>query len=255
MPHDNPRAARTDRRQFLRLGGLAGAGFTLPRFLAAREAVTRSTAGTYGRAKQVIMLFLHGGHPQQETFDPKPHGPAAVRGEFGAIATSVPGVHFSDLLPRTATLMHRMAIVRSMTHDNTNHVQACLPAQTGHKHPPQFASRGDFPPSDTDFPPFGAVLNHLRADQYGLPAWVRVGPLMRRSNGTTLHGQTPGILGKKHASFVVDQSLLARDAIIRVLQPRAGLDQGRIGDRAALRTALNQSLQASQQVPAQRDLD
>ena len=255
MPHDNPRAARTDRRQFLRLGGLAGAGFTLPRFLAAREAVTRSTAGTYGRAKQVIMLFLHGGHPQQETFDPKPHGPAAVRGEFGAIATSVPGVHFSDLLPRTANLMHRMAIVRSMTHDNPNHVQACLPAQTGHKHPPQFASRGDFPPSDTDFPPFGAVLNHLRADQYGLPAWVRVGPLMRRSNGTTLHGQTPGILGKKHASFVVDQSLLARDAIIRVLQPRAGLDQGRIGDRAALRTALNQSLQASQQVPAQRDLD
>ena len=64
----------------------------------------RGSESTFGRAKQVIVLYLHGGHPQQETFDPKPDGPSAVRGEFGAIATSVPGVQFREVLPQTARI-------------------------------------------------------------------------------------------------------------------------------------------------------
>lgn len=81
------------------------------------------------------MLYLHGGHPQQETFDPKPEGPVDLKGEFGAIPTSVPGVQFSELLPRCASLMHKMAVIRAMTHENSNHVHASLPANTGHHHP------------------------------------------------------------------------------------------------------------------------
>src|SRR5207237_6732130 len=90
---------------------------------------------TFGRAKSIIVLYLHGGHPQQETFDPKPNGPSAVRGEFGAIATSLPGVQFSEVLPQTARIAHRLAVIRSMSHGNPNHVTASLPAQTGHAHP------------------------------------------------------------------------------------------------------------------------
>ena len=255
MPQNQKRHDGAARRDVLRIGGLAGFGLSLPQLLAAREAAPGNPRGTFGRAKQIIMLFLHGGHPQQETFDPKPHGPSAVRGEFGAIATAVPGVQCSELLPRTATCLDRMAIVRSMSHGNPNHVQACLPAQTGHKHPPQFESRGDFPPSDTDFPPVGAVLDQLKPARNGLPTWVRVGPLMRRSNGTTLHGQTPGLLGKRHSSFVVDQPLLPRRAKIKVLQPRAGLDQLRLVSRAALRAEFNQLSRHLDQVAAQRDLD
>jgi hypothetical protein len=201
------------------------------------------------------MLFLHGGHPQQETFDPKPDGPSAVRGEFGATATSVPGVHFSELLPRCAAMMDRLAIVRSMSHENANHVQACLPAQTGHKHPDQFKSRGDFPPSDMDFPPIGAVLDHLRPAQAELPTWVRVGPLMRRSNGTTLHGQVPGLLGRHHASFVVDQDLLPADVRIKALEPLEGLNGLRLSDRANLRTEFNQLSNHLDTLAEQRALD
>ena len=146
-----------------------------------------ASSGTFGKAKQVIMMFLHGGHPQQETFDPKPDGPSDVRGPFGAISTNVPGTQFCELLPELSSHANKLAIVRSMTHGNTNHVQACLPAQTGHKHPSDLRSRGDFPPSDTDFPPVGAVVDHLRGSSTSLPSWVRIGPLMRRSNGTTLH--------------------------------------------------------------------
>ncbi len=210
------------RREVLRLGGLVGCGLTLESLLQTRAAGTETPSGTFGKAKQVIMLYLHGGHPQQETFDPKPEGPVDLKGEFGAIPTSVPGVQFSELLPQCASLMHKMAVIRAMTHENANHVHASLPANTGHHHP-ENVPRGDFPPSDKDFPPFGAVLDFLGSSDAKLPNWVRVGPLMQRSNGTVLHGQLPGFLGKQHASFPIDQSLLGEDVKIRAIQPAAGL--------------------------------
>ena len=175
------------RRSVLQIGGASTLGLTLPQLLAARKATAAGPQG-FGKAKQVIILFLHGGHPQQETFDPKPDGPIETRGEFGAISTAIPGIQFSELLPKCATLADQFAVVRSMSHENTNHVQACLPAQTGHKHPVSFRSMGDFPPSDTDFPPVGAVVDHLYDGKNRLPNWVRIGPLMSRNNGTTVHG-------------------------------------------------------------------
>ncbi len=227
------RQATWNRRQVLRLGGLGGLALTLPDLLRAQE-LGEVSSGTFGRAKRVIMMFLHGGHPQQETFDPKPHGPAEVRGEFQAIATSIPGIQFSEVLPKTAMLAHRIAVVRSMTHENPNHVQACLPAQTGHKHPASIKSRGDFPPSDTDFPPFGAVLNSIRPSTESLPTWVRIGPLMRRNNGTVLHGQLPGFLGAVHSSFVVDQSLAGDDVQIEAVRPNDDLTEVRLAARRNL---------------------
>ncbi len=151
------RAAQLSRREALRVGGLFGMGLSLPQLLQARAEAKDNQPTTFGRAKQVIVLFLHGGHPQQETFDPKPDGPSAVRGEFGAIATSLPGVQFSELLPQTARLAHRLAVVRSMSHANANHVTASLPAK---RDMPIRRARPKptFPPAATDFPPFGAVL-------------------------------------------------------------------------------------------------
>lgn len=222
------------RREVLRVGGLVGCGLTLDSLLQVQAAAGASTTGSFGKAKHVIMLFLHGGHPQQETFDPKPHGPSDLRGEFGAISTSVPGVQFSELLPRCAGIMHKMAVIRSMSHENPNHVQASLPANTGHRHLPN-AAAGDFPPSEKDFPPFGAVLDAIGRRDVTLPTWVRIGPLMRRSNGTVLHGQLPGFLGKKHVSFPIDQSLLGEDVKIGALQPTEGLSAARLVDRKRLR--------------------
>ena len=221
------------RREILRLGGLSGLGLSLPQLMQQRSTAAEIDSATFGRAKQVIMLFLHGGHPQQETFDPKPNGPEAVRGEFGAISTSLPGIQFSELLPQTAQIADRLAIIRSMTHDNPNHVKACLPAQTGHKHPPN-TPRTDFPPTPKDFPPFGAVLDHLRPNDSHLPTWVRIGPLMRRSNGTTLHGQTPGFLGDKHSSFAVDQKLLPEKVKIDAIQPAEQMTSLRLSARQNL---------------------
>ena len=247
---------RMTRREALRIGGLGGVGLTLPELFRGREAVAADgTRPTFGRAKTVIMMFLHGGHPQQETFDPKPQGPSAVRGEFAAISTSLPGVQFSEVLPRTATWAHRLAVVRSMSHANPNHVQACLPAQTGHAHPEEFRSRGDFPPSATDFPPVGAVLNSVQPAAGDLPTWVRVGPLMRRSNGTTLHGQLPGMLGARHTSFVVDQKLTDPDVRIEAIQPNDDLTSVRLSSRRDLLSQFDRRLGLIDEVAQAQNLD
>ncbi len=192
--------ARLHRRQLLRVGGLTGVGLLLPDLFRAQAEAAKAPGarGTFGRARSVIMLYLHGGHAQQETWDPKPAGPSPEKGEFGAIATSVPGVQVSELLPLCSRIMHRLAVIRSLSHGNANHVQASLAAMTGHAHPPSLESRGDFPPSSSDFPPIGAVLSLLaegRQPAASLPTWVRIGPLMRRFNGTVIHGQLPGFLG------------------------------------------------------------
>jgi hypothetical protein len=222
------------RREVLRLGASCGLGLTLPDLLRAQtQARPTAAAPTFGQAKSVIVLYLHGGHAQQETWDPKPEGPAPARGEFGAIATSLPGVRFSELLPRSARLAHKLAVIRSLSHGNANHVQASMNAMTGHGHPPQAEARGDFPPSTTDFPPFGAVLSRLRPPS-PLPAWVQIGPLMRRNNGTVLHGQLPGFLGPRYSPLAVDQDLLPAQVRIEAVASDPSVPVLRLTDRGRL---------------------
>jgi hypothetical protein len=219
-----------DRRELLRLGGI-GLGWLLPKELLSQTRSPRSR-GSFGRARSVIILYLHGGHAQQETWDPKPEGPSPERGVFGAIATSVPGIRVSELLPYSARIMHRLALVRSLSHDNANHVQASLPAMTGHSHPPGSEARGDFPPDPNEFPSFGAVCSRL-GRQTRVPPWVQIGPLMRRNNGTVLHGQSAGFLGGRHGPLVLDQDLLASD-LHSPLDPAAGVPAARWTGRRRL---------------------
>lgn len=252
---DNRSQERVSRRAALQLGGLGGVGLTLPQLFQARSLAAESSTPGFGQAKQVIMLYLHGGHPQQETFDPKPEGPSAVRGEFGAIATSVPGVRFSELLPLSAGLMNRIAVVRSMAHGNANHVQAALAAQTGHSHPRNAEALGDFPPSASDFPPIGAVLDSIRPATEGLPTWMRIGPLMRRANGTVIHGQTPGLLGERHASFVIDQPLLPADVRIDAIAAHDDVNRSRLSARRDLLQQFDAARQRLEETATTRDLD
>src|SRR5262245_56859137 len=120
--HDRP--ARLcdglDRRELLRVGGLSALGLSLPDLLrAARVSRGKVHGATFGKAKSVLFLWLQGGPPQHETFAPKPDAPAEVRGEFKPIATNVPGIRFSELLPRTARIADKLAVVRSMcTHSD-----------------------------------------------------------------------------------------------------------------------------------------
>src|SRR5437764_1808190 len=254
------RAAQRTRREVIRLGALTGAGLLLPDVLRARDharaglSQPRPTDSTFGRARSVIMIYLHGGPAQQETWDPKPTGPSPERGQFGAIATSVPGVCFSELLPRSARLMHQIAVIRSLTHPNANHVQAALPAMTGRHHPPGTESRGDFPPSSPDCPALGGVLDRLRPPDR-LPTWVQVGPTMTRFNGTVLHGQSPGFLGSAHGPLVIDQDLTPDQVVVEAVAADRSASAARLGPRRTLLERLDDHRRALDATAAVRTFD
>ena len=106
----------------IRVGGLSSLGLSLPSLLASQaDASSEISDPTFGRAKSVIYVWLQGGPPQHETFDPKPEAPSGIRGLFSPIQTNVPGVQFCELLPRTARIADKLAIVRSMATDNNQH--------------------------------------------------------------------------------------------------------------------------------------
>jgi hypothetical protein len=243
---------QVSRRDFLTVGGLAGMGLFLPDLFRAQAGTTPK--GRFGRARSVILLYLHGGHAQQETWDPKPDGPSPQRGEFGAIATSVHGIRISELLPRSAKQLHKLAIIRSLSHPNANHVQAALAAMTGHSHPPKEEKRGDFPPSPNDFPPFGAVLNLLRPARR-LPTWVQVGPLMRRFNGTILHGQSPGFLGARHSPLIINQDLKPAKVRVEAVSPTPEVPLLRLSERRNLLRQIDSQRRMMEQGPEVRSFD
>jgi uncharacterized protein (DUF1501 family) len=247
------RTANPDRRDLLTVGALCGMSLCLPDVFRAQARAT-SGKGSFGRAKSAIVLYLHGGHAQQETWDPKPDGPFPERGEFGAIATRVPGVRISELLPCSAQVMDKIAVIRSLSHPNANHVQASLAALTGHAHPSEAESRGDFPPSPTDFPPFGAVLDHRRKTGR-LPTWVQVGPLMRRANGTVLHGQLPGFLGSKHGPLVIDQDLVPANVRVDAVAASGGVPALRLTARRGVLEQIDAQRRFLDRATEVRDFD
>src|SRR4029434_895437 len=110
---DHAPVAGISRREWLRVGGLSALGLSVPGLLHAGQrpvstAAARNPRGrgwlgtTFGGARNVIFLWLQGGPPQHETFDPKPDAPVDIRGPFRPIATNVPGIRCSEVFPRTA---------------------------------------------------------------------------------------------------------------------------------------------------------
>ena len=121
----NPFGRDCHRREAMRVGALGAASLSLSELLGLESlAASQShgrTSSTFGKAKRILLLYLQGAASQFETWDPKPDAPEEIRGKWGAISTSVPGVAICDQLPRVARLVDRLAIVRSMTHEHNNH--------------------------------------------------------------------------------------------------------------------------------------
>lgn len=110
----------TSRRDFLRVGGVALGGLTLPQLLAGQAAAAK--AGEVPVTdKSVVFLFMHGGPPQAETFDPKMTAPAGVRSVTGETSTSLPGVTYGGTLTKLARHADKLAVVRSFKTGDGNH--------------------------------------------------------------------------------------------------------------------------------------
>ena len=100
----------------LGLGGLLGGG--LVRHCERR---LRPRASSEAAAKACILIWMDGGPSHYETFDPKPEAPIEFRGQFDAIPTKMPGVRFSQHMKRLAAIADKLAVIRSIRHDQGNH--------------------------------------------------------------------------------------------------------------------------------------
>jgi hypothetical protein len=99
------------------LGGLSLAGLLRSEAHAANSShAAKSKAGN-----NVIILWMRGGPSHIDMWDPKPDAQAEIRGEFDTIGTNVPGIHLTDMLPNSAKVMDKWAIVRSLHHEDAGH--------------------------------------------------------------------------------------------------------------------------------------
>lgn len=195
------------RRRWLQLGALGLTGLSLKDLPAADpQASTSSTVNSFGRAKRCVMLFLTGGAPQHDTFDPKPLAPANVRGELSPIATSVPGVQVSELFPQFARRMNYVTLLRSVTHDDTVHTSAGYTMLTGRRHPLANAKTArDVKPQPTDHPHVGSIVSLTRREQ-GFPAFVALPETIKDAAVNEFPGLNAGLLGERYSPLMIEGS-------------------------------------------------
>ena len=202
----NPIDLPVHRREVLRMGGLSCLASCLPGLLrsqarAASAIEPPANSRLFGKAKQVIMLFLSGGPPQHETFDPKPLAPAEIRGPFKPISTNVPGIHFSELLPRTAARADRLAVIRSMFTNNNIHGGSGYWVLTGR---PMLTGDGEIA-LPTDWPNLASIVKRFRPSER-VPALSAVSlPELFIGNGGNIEsGQFGGILGPQYSPELIE---------------------------------------------------
>lgn len=185
--------SRMRRRSCLKAGFLGAAGLTLAdlhRLRAAGAAPKKNTA--------CILVWLDGGPPQHETYDPKPEAPADYKGAYSAIETSVKGLRLCELLPEQAKMAHRMAFVRSVHHDNGDHFAGAHAMLTG-----RWGATGA---NTTPMAPScGSFVSRLRgANKAGLPAYVGLDNLHSVGLAPGYHGAN--WLGAEHNPFIADDT-------------------------------------------------
>jgi hypothetical protein len=173
------------RRDFLKIGGLALGGMSLPQLLRAED-----QAGIKRSHKAVIMIFLAGGPPHQDMFDLKPDAPEGIRGEYRPIATNVPGLEICEHMPRLAQMMDRFAVIRSVVGAGGDHSAGqCL---TGYKDIVSKAQGGR--------PSLGAIVSRLQGPVHpDVPPFVGLSP--RTGEARWGNPGDPGYLGLAHAPF------------------------------------------------------
>ena len=207
------------RRDFLQVGGLSAFGVGLSSLVGGN-----ALASAVPKARSCILIWLDGGPSHLESLDPKPNAPKEVRGPFDAIATSVPGIQLSELMPRTAALMGETAIIRSMTSPLGEHNFGTHYLLTGYKPTPALR-----------YPAFGSVVSHLTTSPGDIPSHVAV-PDMRVGGGKFV---APGYLPARVAPFEVGGDPARPDFRVRDLNPFPGIVDERLQRRKDYLDSLN----------------
>lgn len=209
------------RHALMQIGALGGTGLSLADRLASAE-VASSNSAVSDRA--VILLFLHGGPSQIETFDPKMSAPTGICSATGELQTSIPGITFGGTFPKLAQHADKLSIVRSFTTGNGNH--DIKPVVSGH----------------SDGASLGAMyarIAGLNNPQNGLPQHVTlfpraIDPERQPANLNFGRFDATGNLGQVYAPFVPGSGGPLQDNM------KIAVPESRLGDRQTLLTQLDQ---------------
>jgi hypothetical protein len=242
MNHPGPlHLPSVPRRNVLRAGSLGLFGLGLGDLLRGRVAAESSGAqspGGFGKAKNCILLFMWGGPAHQDTWDLKPTAPVEIRGQFKPIATKVPGIHICEHLPLLADRVDRLAIVRSMTHTDVDHLTSTHFLLTGQPPPRTTELRGDWPH-------IGAVLARLGRGRDPLPPFVSLRPKLENDVPRFVeqcHGQTAGWLGQAFDPLSIDANPAEADYRVGDFHLPPEVSAARLGERRDLLRDLNEPL-------------
>ncbi len=203
------------RRQFL--GGMAAGGAMLGGGLGA-FVHPAAAAQLASQQKQMLVIRMHGGLSQLESWDPKPG--TATGGPFRAIPTSVPGIHISELLPYTAKQMHHLMLVRGVNTHNGDHAKGTFMMLTG-RHPTP----------GVNYPEIGSVVaKKMDEGKVSLPGHIKI-----VADGSGGRSADSAYLGPKYASMSVSgDKPLANSELPKTLSPEASKA------RDLFRTSMNQ---------------
>lgn len=194
-----------NRRDFLHIGGLAMGGLALPQILAAEQSTALAKGlpapGSGLSHKGVIMIYLAGGPPHQDTFDLKPNAPAEIRGEFQPISTKVPGIQICEHMPQLAKMMDKFTIIRSLK-GCVDRGHAPIQIFSGH---PETGARAQ--------PSFGSFISRVQGPvDPAVPPFVGLSPKTKFAAWGS-PGE-PAWLGAKHAAFRAQDGPGMRDMLL-----------------------------------------
>jgi hypothetical protein len=242
------------RREWLRIGGIGLGGLTLPHLLRL-QAAAGGEQKPRASAKSVIVLFNTGGMPQHETWDPKPEAPAEVRGEFGAIATRTPGLLAGELMPKTAELTDRIAVIRSMVTGDNAHSTSGYQMLTGIPHAPLNRENAR-PGKPNDWPSMGAIVQALRPPAGGIPASISLPRRMANNNGQDpWPGTDGGFLGRRSDPWLLECDPSADDFRVPGAEFPEGLSDLRLHERRSLLEQFNRHADSLEAAAAVRGFD
>ena len=244
------------RRDVLRAGALSLFGLGLPKLLAARaiEAVTPPldpASSSFGRAKACILLFMWGGPAQQDTWYLKPDAPAEVRGLFSPIATRVPDIRICEHFPLLAARTDKLAIIRSMTHNNVDHTVATHFLLTGM---PPLPGGSRY----TDWPHVGSVLSRLGRGADPLPPFVSMRPKLPGDVPRFVEesrGQFAGWLGQSFDPLTIDADPSTAEYRVGDFDLPTEISAQRLDDRRNLLEGIDRQIRMQAEAPAVTAMD
>jgi hypothetical protein len=238
----------------MRVGGIGLGGLSLPQLATAAPTtslVRGSNSGrAFGKAKSVIVIFLGGGPPQHETWDPKPDAPAEIRGGFGTIDSQTAGLSVGELMPMTSLLTDKIAVLRAMVTNDNAHSSSGYQMMTGVPHVPLSAENA-VSKAPNLAPHWGAVAKYLNHNaRAALPSSITLPNRIANTGEIVWPGQIGGILGPKYDPWLLTCDPSKPDFTLPDLALPTELPELRFERRLSLLEQINRHLDGLSDAPA-----